>query len=309
MLLITGGAGFIGSHTAIAGLEAGESVRIFDDLTTGSRSNLDGLELELVEGDIRDSDALLRAMSGCDRVIHLAAKVSVPGSIADPLGFESVNGRGFVQVLQAARESGVARVVYASSSAVYGSSKQLPKVEGQALAPESPYAVAKAGNELYGAAYSKSMGLSCVGLRYFNVFGPRQDPKGPYAAVIPRFVEQVLAGRKLTVFGDGEQGRDFVSVRDVARVNLMASRAVRGDGQVFNIGAGKMRTVNELGALVQEVVGREVGQEYLPERAGDVRYSVSDISLAKRVLGWEPTADFSIALAETIEWYRRLFSA
>jgi nucleoside-diphosphate-sugar epimerase len=309
MLLISGGAGFIGSHTAIAALNDGESVRVFDNLITGDRANLDGLDVAFVEGDIRDPDALLRAMRGCDRVIHLAAKVSVPGSVADPLGFEEVNGRGFVQVLEAAKECGVSRVVYASSSAVYGSSALLPKEEGQPLAPESPYAVAKAGNELYGSVYSRSMGLSCVGLRYFNVFGPRQDPKGPYAAVIPRFVEQALAGRQLTIFGDGEQGRDFVSVGDVARANLMASRTAGAAGRVFNIGGGKMRTVNELGAIVQRVVGREVGAAYLPERPGDVRYSVSDISAAKDVLGWSPEADFGSALAETIEWYRDFFSS
>ena len=308
MLLITGGAGFIGCHTTKAAVDSGETVRIFDNLSTGEASNLDGLGAELIEGDIRDRDALRRAMRGCERVIHLAAKVSVPGSIADPLGFEEVNGRGFIEVLEAARVSGVQRVVYASSSAVYGSSELLPKTESQSVWPESPYAVAKAGNELHGAVYSNSMGLPCGGLRYFNVCGPRQDPQGPYAAVIPRFVAQALDGQPLTIFGDGEQGRDFVAVADVAQANLLATRAEGIDGMVFNIGGGQMRTVNELAALVQEAVGRQVGVRYLPEREGDVRYSVSDISKAKHSFDWFPREDFARALGETVDWYRALFT-
>jgi nucleoside-diphosphate-sugar epimerase len=307
MILVTGGAGFIGSHTAKILLNEGEHVRILDNLSSGNLSNLDGVELEFIEGDIRDVDLLVEAATDCDAIIHLAAKVSVPGSVADPLGFEEVNGRGFLSVLEAARKARVPRVVYASSSAVYGSNPELPKHEDQELQPESPDASAKASNELYGAVYSTTMGVSCVGLRYFNVFGPKQDPNGPYAAVIPRFVQQSLAGKPLTIFGDGEQGRDFVSVRDVARANSLACRVDGVGGRVFNIGGGQMRTVNELAALVLGVVNGGGGIQYLGEREGDVRYSVASIERAVSDLGWRPTEDFSEALQETIVWYQQLF--
>ena len=307
MYLVTGGAGFIGSHTTKEILKTGIKVRVFDDLSAGDPSNLSGMEVELFRGDVCDPAAVREAIHGCSAVIHLAAKVSVPGSVAEPMRFDKVNSRGFLTVLEAARSAGISRVVYASSSAVYGSSPDLPKREEQLLQPESPYAAAKASNELYGAVYSATMGVECVGLRYFNVFGPRQDPNGPYAAVIPRFVQQSLQGKPLTIFGDGEQGRDFVSVRDVARANLRAAQAPGVGGRVFNIGGGQMRSVNTLAKLVLAEVESGNGISTLAEREGDVRHSVASIERAARELGWRPREEFESALGETIQWYKHLF--
>ena len=305
MYLVTGGAGFIGSHTVRALLARGERVRVLDDLSTGSRSHLAGLEIELQVGDVADPHAVATAMDGCDRVIHLAALASVPGSCAEPVHYDRVNLRGSLVVFEAAREAGVERLVYASSSAVYGSTDVLPVHEALPLRPESPYAVAKAGCELYGRVYSQTLGLSCVGLRYFNVFGPRQDPEGPYAAVIPRFVEHALAGRPLTIFGDGEQGRDFVSVADVARANVLASTVPMDGGAVLNIGGGRMTTINALAAAVCDRVGVVDAIEHAAPRPGDIRFSLADIRRAQEVLGWRPEADFDAAMAETIAWYRQ----
>ncbi len=308
MYLVTGGAGFIGSHTVKKLVQNGSQVRVLDDLSAGDLSNLDGIDVAFVQGDVRDRAVVERAVQGCRGIIHLAAKVSVPGSVADPMGFDDVNVRGFLTVLEAARASRVSRVVYASSSAVYGSAPELPKSETQSVQPESPYAAAKASNELYGAVYSATMGVDCVGLRYFNVFGPRQDPAGPYAAVIPRFVQQSLNGEPLTIYGDGEQGRDFVSVNDVARANIRAALAQGVGGRVYNIGGGQMRTVNELAQMVLAEVSTGNGILSLGEREGDVRYSVAAIDRAVQELGWRPEANFGTALAETIQWYKQLFT-
>jgi nucleoside-diphosphate-sugar epimerase len=301
-VLVTGGAGFIGSHTVAAALSAGHRVRILDDLSTGSRDNLEGMDVELIEGSITDPEVVARAMVGIDRVVHLAAKISVPDSVANPLAYDAVNVHGFLRVLEAARAADVQRVVYASSCAVYGSLPGLPKHEHDRLAPESPYAASKSADEQYAIAYARTMGLSTVGLRYFNVFGQRQDPSGPYGAVIPKFVERALQGRPLTIFGDGEQGRDFVHVSDVARANLTAA-TVDIDGHVFNVGTGRMLTVNQVAQAVRAVVGEHVQTVYEPQRPGDIRFSRADVEAAA-TWGFRAEADFERALEDTIRWFR-----
>jgi len=300
VILVTGGAGFIGSHTVRALLARGDAVRVLDDLSTGSQANLTGLDVDLIIGDIADADVTLRAASGCRAAIHLAAKASVPGSCADPLGYDRTNVRGTLAVFEAARQHGLSRVVYASSSAVYGTTDVLPVHEGLPLLPESPYAAGKATAEHYARAYTFTLGLPCTGLRYFNVFGPRQDPAGPYAAVIPRFVEMALQGKPMTIYGDGGQTRDFVSVHDVVRANLLAlDHKTSG---VFNIGGGRSTTINDLAAAVRAEVPGAGPVLHQPERAGDIRHSLADISAITAALGWTPQADFSAALGETIRW-------
>ncbi len=307
MYLVTGGAGFIGGHTVSALLASGARVRVLDDLSTGDASRCGGAELVL--GDIADPDAVAAAMDGVSHVIHLAAKVSVPASWDDPVGFERTNGGGFVSVLRAARAADVRRVVFASSCAVYGSLPGLPKREGDPVAPESPYAATKLANEAWASAYSRASGVSVVGLRYFNVFGPGQDPRGPYGAVIPRFVEAALTNAALSVYGDGEQGRDFVSVHDVARANIAACHAPDVGGRTFNIGSGRMMTINELIGVVGAVIGVAPRRIALPAREGDVRLSMADISAAEVALGWAPREDFGGALARTVASFRDSMSA
>ncbi|MBT3220266.1 MAG: NAD-dependent epimerase/dehydratase family protein [Proteobacteria bacterium] len=308
LFLVTGGAGFIGSHTVAALLKEGHRVRVLDDLSTGSLSNLDGMSVDFVEGDIVDPSICEAAMKDCTHVIHLAARANVVDSTNDPIGFDSTNVHGTVMVFESARRANVERVVYASSSAVYGSAPGLPKRESDQLQVESPYAAGKAANELYAQAFSRTLGLSCVGMRYFNVYGPRQDPNGPYAAVIPRFVEFALQNRALTVFGDGEQGRDFVSVHDVARANVLAATTPNLAGLVCNLGSGEMKTINELAATVIEAIVSDSSVVHLDERPGDVRFSVSSIDRATKKLGWTPKTDFQSAMEETIDWYRQRFT-
>lgn len=277
-------------------------MRVLDNLSTGFVENLCGVDVELQEGSICDRDAVAKAMAGVRHVVHLAARISVPASVADPLGYDETNVRGFLHVLEAARAEGVERVVYASSCAVYGSLPGLPKTERSPLAPESPYASSKLSNEAYGVAYARTMGVPTVGLRYFNVFGPRQDPSGPYGAVIPKFVEWALAGKPLVVFGDGEQGRDFIHVHDVARANLLATTAEGAAGGVFNIGTGRMLTINRLTEAVRDEVGA-IEVQHEPERAGDVRHSRADASAAA-AWGFEATEDFDAGLAATVRWFQ-----
>ncbi|MCB9679946.1 MAG: NAD-dependent epimerase/dehydratase family protein [Alphaproteobacteria bacterium] len=301
MILVTGGAGFIGAHTVAHLVGAGHAVRVLDDLSTGRASRLDGLGVELVEGDVTDDDAVSDAIVGVSHVIHLAARVSVPESVADPAAYHATNTGGLLTVLTHARAAGVARVVYASSCAVYGSLPGLPKSEDDPVAPESPYAATKLANEAYGRAWA-ALGLSTVGLRYFNVFGPGQDPRGPYGAVIPTFVSRALAGQPLVIHGDGTQGRDFVAVADVARANACAALAPSGagvDGAVVNIGTGTMLSVGALAARVADLVpGTTV--VHGPARVGDVHLSCGDVRRAAERLGWTATADFDAALDATL---------
>ncbi len=308
VFLVTGGAGFIGSHTVAQLCAAGHQVRVLDDLSTGFRANLHGLPAELIVGSITDRPTVQRVMQGCSHVIHLAAIPGVQASVDDPALSDLTNVNGTVTVFDAARAAGVQRVVYASSCAVYGQTEGRAVLEGDPHRPASPYAAAKAADELYGAVFSETFGLSCVGMRYQNVFGTRQDPSGAYAAVIPRFVELALRGQPLPIQGDGEQSRDFVAVSDVARANITASTADGARG-VYNIGTGRRTTVNQIAAIVLREIATAAGVEHGPPRQGDIRHMRSDPSKARDELGWTAVADFDAAMAETIAWYRQRLEA
>ncbi|HEY3397737.1 MAG TPA: SDR family oxidoreductase [Armatimonadota bacterium] len=304
--LITGGAGFIGSNLAEELVRRGESVRVLDSFATGRRENLAELEgrLELVEADLRDPAAIAPAFAGVDYVLHLGAVPSVPRSVADPVTTTSANVNGTLNMLLAARDAGVRRVVFASSSSVYGSDPTLPKRETARPQPISPYAASKLAGEAYCAAFTHCYGLETVALRYFNVFGPRQDPHSQYAAVIPAFVTALLAGRRPVIFGDGEQSRDFSFVANVVHANLCAVRATGGAGAAFNIACGERCTLNELVTLLNECLGTDLEPEYAPARVGDARHSLADLTAAREVLGYEPQVSFLEGLRRTVEWYR-----
>lgn len=303
--LVTGGAGFIGSATVAALTARGDVVRVLDDLSTGRAERLPP-GVELIVGSIEDPTTTRAACAGVDRVIHLAARVSVPGSWADPVAFLRTNAEGFLNVLAAAADAGARRVVYASSCAVYGSLPGLPKREDAPLAPESPYAASKAADESLASAFSRGAGLPTVGLRYFNVFGPGQDPSGPYGAVIPKFVEAALAGRPLEIYGDGHQGRDFVSVHDVAAANLAAADADTPGATILNVGGGRMLTILELTAAIAEALGQEVSVIHHPPRPGDVRLSMADCAAAGETIGWRAGSRFQADLKQTISSFRAL---
>ena len=299
-ILITGGAGFIGGHTAEHARSLGHEVVVLDDLSTGHRSNLPD-DVPLIEASVADRGAVREAVAGCTHVLHLAACPSVPGSCEDPIGYDLVNVHGAVIVFEEARRAGVQRAAFASSSAVYGADPTLPKTESLPLQAHSPYAAAKAALELYAQSFTHTLGLPVVGLRYFNVVGPRQHPDGPYAAVLPVFVRRALAGAPLTIYGDGEQSRDFVAVQDVVRANLAALQ--RGDG-AYNIGTGRGTSILHLARLVLRATGSHSVIEHGPERAGDVRHSVASIERAAHGLDWRPEADLDATLVDTIAWYR-----
>jgi UDP-N-acetylglucosamine 4-epimerase len=314
---VTGGAGFIGSHLVERLLALGQRVRCLDSFVTGHRRNLVDAgrgreaDLEVIEGDLRDLDACRRACAGADVVLHQAAIGSVPRSIEDPLGSHGANVTGFLHVLWAAREAGLKRVVYASSSSVYGDQPTLPKVEESVGRQLSPYAVTKYADELYAHVFGTAYGLELLGLRYFNVFGPRQDPAGPYAAVIPLWFRALLAGEPALVNGDGETSRDFCFVDNVVQANLLAATTANADaiGQVFNVAVGDRTTLNELFAAIRDQVARfrpeaaAARPEYRPFREGDVRHSLADVSKAARLLGYRPTHGFREGLALSAEWY------
>ena len=304
--LVTGGAGFIGSHLARRLSADGHAVRVLDNLSTGSRANLDGASgIELVEGDIRDADTCRRAIRDMELVFHVAALPSVPRSIADPWASHDHNVNGTMRVLEAARAAGVRRVVYSSSSSVYGDTPTLPKVESMEPLCRSPYATAKLAGEQYVLAYARAGMLEGVALRYFNVFGPRQSPTSAYAAVIPAFLQAALAGTVAEVHGDGEQTRDFTYVDNVVDANLRAAfgPAESVNGWAANIGAGSRTSLNGLLELVEQVTGRTVARHHRPPRAGDVRDSQASLDRAKRVLGYEPIVDLREGLRRTWEWF------
>jgi UDP-glucose 4-epimerase len=304
-ILVTGGAGFIGSHLAGRLLQEGHEVRILDSFATGRRSNLEHLEgVEVIEGDIRSYERALTAVRGCDYVLHQAALPSVPRSIQDPLTSAAVNTTGTLNVLLAARDAGVRRVVYASSSSVYGASTVLPKHEKLMPEPISPYAVSKLAAESYCRAFSAVYDVECVALRYFNVFGPRQDPQSQYAAVIPRFITAALEGRAPTVFGDGEQSRDFTFIENVVSANLLALTAPDAVGEVFNIACGERYTLNTLLSVIGEAVGSPIAPDYLHDRPGDVRHSQADIDKARRLLGYAPKVGFVDGVHATVDSLR-----
>ncbi len=302
LALVTGGAGFIGSHLVEGLLDAGWRVRVIDDLSTGSELNLAGVvdEIDFMEGDIRDSKARKESMDGVEVVFHQAAMVSVPRSIATPVLTNNVNIDGTLMVLETARQSGVRRVVYAASSSAYGDTEVLPKVETMPANPLSPYALQKYTGEVYCRLYSKLYGLETVSLRYFNIFGPRQDPNSDYAAVIPLFIEAALARRRPIIYGDGEQTRDFTYVANVVQANLLAADAGCVYGNVINIAARERTSVNDLWLRIRDIVGTNVKADYAPSRKGDVRDSQADLTLASLLLGYKPDVNLSTGLGRTV---------
>jgi nucleoside-diphosphate-sugar epimerase len=305
--LVTGGAGFIGSSIARALLKRGDKVRIVDNFFSGKRENLADIagDIELIEGDIRDPATMARACAGVEVVYHEAAIASVPRSLADPISSNDVNIAGTLNVLHEAKKAGVRRVVYAASSSAYGDTPTLPKVETMPPAPLSPYAVGKLAGEHYMAVFAGAYGLETVSLRYFNVFGARQDPKSEYAAVIPRFVTAGLAGQGVTVFGDGTQSRDFCYIDNTVAANLAAASApaAAASGRVFNVACGAATTLNDVVRLISENLKRPIPVTYAPGRVGDVKHSLADISAARAGLGFSAAISFEEGLRRTIAWY------
>jgi UDP-glucose 4-epimerase len=288
--LVTGGAGFIGSHLTEALVARGHTVRVLDNLSTGTPANLAAVrdQIELIIGDVTDRDVVRRAVQGVEIIYHQAALVSVPRSIVDPLATHQVCATGTLIVLMAAREAGVRRVVYAASSSAYGNSPRLPRCETDPTLPLSPYAVAKLAGEQYCAAFSNVYGLETVRLRYFNVFGPRQSPSGPYAAVIPRFLEAMRAGQSPIIHGDGFQSRDFTYVADAVQGNLLAADAPRASGKVYNVACGQQTSLLKLVELINECLGTNISPVHTSPRPGDVRHSLADITQAQADLGFCP---------------------
>jgi UDP-glucose 4-epimerase len=308
-ILVTGGAGFIGSHLAAALVQQRHTVRVLDNLSTGRMENLAGLSLEFVRGDLTDFDTVLGAVSGSDLVFHQAAMVSVPRSLSDPMLNHESNVTGTFHVFEAARRSGVKRVVYASSAAVYGDEPGLPKQESSLIAPLSPYAAAKYIAEIYAKSYAAAYGaqISFVGLRYMNVFGPRQDPSSPYSGVLSIFCQAALQGNLCRVYGDGEQTRDFVYVSDVVQANLLAGVAsLPQASSVFNIGRGEETSLNQVINILNELLPKLVRVVYEEPRRGDIRHSVADIQLAAACLGYEPQVKFRDGLSYTLNWLQKM---
>jgi UDP-glucose 4-epimerase len=305
-VLVTGGAGFIGSHLVDRLLAQGSHVRVLDNFSTGRRENLSAVldHVELIEGDLRDSAAIERAVAGVEVVYHQGALPSVPRSISDPYTCNAVNVAGTLQLLLAARNAAVRRVVVASSAAVYGDSAFVPKVETMVTEPRSPYAISKLATEQYACVFAQLYDLEAVALRYFNVFGPRQDPASQYTGVIARFCMAALGGQPCTVYGDGLQTRDFVFVEDVVQANLRAGHAPEANGQFFNIACGVQTTLIEMLQLLENMTGTPIQRNYEPPRAGDVRHSLASIEKARQLLGYEPGVSFDEGLARTLAWYR-----
>jgi UDP-glucose 4-epimerase len=300
--LITGGAGFIGSHLARRLVGDGHEVRVIDNFSTGSRENLADLadSIELIEGDMQSYERVHNAVNGCEVVFHEAALPSVPRSIQDPLTSNAVNVIGTLNLLLASRDSGVRRVVFASSSSIYGSDPTLPKHEDLKPRPIAPYAVAKLASEGYCSSFSQVYGLETVALRYFNVFGPKQDPLSQYAAVIPKFITALLEGRAPVVNGDGEQSRDFTYIDNVVDANLLAASAPDASGHTFNIACGDRISLNRLLDDLRQIIGVEIEANYVEARPGDVKHSLADISKAEEILGYRPAIDFSEGLQRTV---------
>jgi len=306
--LVTGGAGFIGSHLVEELLRRGESVRVLDNLSTGSEANLASARdrAALHTRDIRDLEGIREAFQGVDYVIHEAALPSVPRSIADPLTSNAVNIDGTLNVLVAARDAGAKRLVFAASSSAYGDNPLLPRLESHVPMPMSPYALTKVAGEQYCRIFASVYGLETVALRYFNVFGPRQDPNSPYTGVLSIFFAAYLRGTTPTIFGDGEQSRDFTYVSNVVDATLRACTARDASGHVINVGTGGRHTLNAIIRLLDAIFGRQTKPDYAPPREGDVRHSQADISLAKRLLGYEPGVGLEEGLRRSLDWYRQV---
>ena len=312
-ILVTGGAGFIGSNLVkhLLGLDKVEKVRVLDNLATGSLKNIEEFEsqkkFELIQGDIRDYETCLQACDDIDAVSHQAALGSVPRSINDPLTTNNVNITGTLNLFTAAKEAGVKRVVYAASSSTYGDHPGLPKSEDKIGNPLSPYAVTKYVNELYARVYANVYGLELIGLRYFNVFGPKQNPQGAYAAVIPLFIKSVLNNEPPLINGDGLHSRDFTFVENAVQANVLAlfTESKEAINQVYNIAYGVQTSLNELFEMIKEIGGSDLAPKYGPERKGDVKHSLADISKAKNLLGYQPGFDIREGMKISFEWYRR----
>ncbi len=304
--VVTGGAGFIGSHITDRLLKEGYDVTVLDNFSTGDEANvrhvIDGIEL--VEGDIRDVATVNRVVAGADVVFHEAALGSVARSVEDPVTSNDVNANGTLNMLVAARDAGVRRFVYASSSSVYGDTPTLPKHEEMSTAPKSPYAVTKLTAELYCRVFKSVYGLETYALRYFNVFGPRQSPNSIYAAVIPKFADALLNGEAPVIFGDGEQTRDFTFIDNVVDANIRAMKSDKGAGEAYNIGAGGQTSLNELLRIMQDLTETDVTPDYTETRQGDVRDSFADVQKAGRLIGYTPEISVGEGLKRTIDWYR-----
>jgi UDP-N-acetylglucosamine/UDP-N-acetyl-alpha-D-glucosaminouronate 4-epimerase len=308
LYLITGIGGFIGSSIARALLARGDSVRGVDNFSTGNHDNLTEISnrIDFHEADILDLDAMHKACAGVDYVFHEAAIPSVPKSVLDPLGSNRANIDGTVNVLVAARDAKVKRVVYAASSSAYGDTPTLPKYEAMKPDPISPYAVGKLASEHYMVSFYRCYGLETVSLRYFNIFGPRQDPSSPYSGVLAKFITTMLSGTQPTIFGDGEQSRDFTYIDNAVEANLLACHApaAKAAGQVFNVAIGRRVTLNETFKLLQGLTSYSGQPKYAPEREGDIKHSLADISKAQAGLGYRPVVDFEDGLRRTVDWYR-----
>ena len=308
LYLITGVAGFIGSSLARAVLAQGDQVRGVDNFGTGKRENIAEIagKLDFREADLLNLDAMHQACRDVDYVFHEAAIPSVPKSVLDPLGSNRANVDGTVHVLIAARDAKVKRVVYAASSSAYGDTPNLPKHEAMPPNPISPYAVAKLASEYYMKSFYRCYGLETVSLRYFNIFGPRQDPSSPYSGVLAKFITQMLKGEHPTIFGDGTQSRDFTYIENVVSANLLAAKAsaTQVTGQVFNIATGRRFDLNQTFQLLKKIIGFQGEVKYAPERAGDVRHSLADLSHTEKQLGYKPVVNFEEGLRRTVEWYR-----
>jgi nucleoside-diphosphate-sugar epimerase len=304
--LVTGGAGFIGSHTVDELVRHGHQVVVLDDFSAGKEANLAGVagKIELIRGNISDVGLVQRACRGVDYVLHLAARTSVPGSVENPADTNAVNVGGTLNVLLAARDAKLRRVVYAASCAAYGEGVAVPTSEDAQLSPISPYGVSKLVGELYARAFGRVYGLKNVSLRYFNVFGPRQDATSPYSGVLSRFITALLKGEAPVVFGDGEQTRDFVYVENVVEANLRACEAVGASGQVFNVGSGERFTLNQTLKILEQLSGKPARPRYAPPRAGDIRDSQAEVTRAREFLGYNPRVSFEEGLRRTWEWYR-----
>jgi nucleoside-diphosphate-sugar epimerase len=304
--LVTGGAGFIGSHIAGALAASGARVRVLDDLSTGHAENVEeiGGRVEFVRAGLLDSEALARALEGVELVFHEAAIPSVPRSIENPEETHRACVDGTFALLVAARAAGVRRVVYAASSSAYGDQPTLPKVEDMAPQPLSPYAAAKLVGEYYCQVWARTYGFETVSLRYFNVFGPRQDPGSQYSGVISRFIAALLSGERPVIYGDGEQSRDFTYISNVVDANLRAAETTRGIGEVINVATGERATLNELLEALKGITGKtDVSADYREQRVGDVRHSLADITRARELLGYEPKVGLEEGLRKTIEWW------
>jgi UDP-glucose 4-epimerase len=311
IFVVTGGAGFIGSHVVERLLKdhPGATVRVLDNFSSGNTANLPfadaaGKRLEIVRGDIRELAAVERVVQGADVVFHQAAMRSVPRSVADPLGANENNVGGTLHVLEAARRAGVRRVVYASSSSVYGDNPELPKREDQPPAPISPYAVSKAAGEQYAAVWTRLYGVETVGLRYFNVFGPRQDPASEYAAVIPKFILWALRDAPVEVHGDGRQSRDFTYIDNVVDANVLAATAPKAAGEAFNVGCGDRVSLLDIIARLERMLGKRIERRHTPARAGDVPHTLADVGKAQRLLAYVPAVAFDEGLRRTVDYFK-----